>query len=172
MRCCKAASTAGGAAKSMSATHSGRMSRPAYLPHLMESECRRSGGVSNRLKPRGSNFEVLVEGGGKVAFAEGRNHDDDQLAGIFRALGQFERGPGRGAGGNADQQAFFARHAAGDGEGVVVLDADHLVVDRGVQHARYETGADALDRVRSLGATGQYRRGIGFDGDDLDARLP
>ena len=33
----------------------------------------------------------------------------------------------------------------------------------GIPHARHETGADALDRVRALLPTGQHRRGIRLD---------
>src|SRR3990167_286860 len=102
MRRCRVSMTAGGAAKSMSATHSGRTSRPAYLLHLMESEWRRSMGWSKGLKS-GSNFEVLIKNGRQVALAAGGNDDDDVLAGILRAFGDFYRGPAGGAGGNADE---------------------------------------------------------------------
>ena len=64
------------------------------------------------------------------------------------------------------------RHAAGDGEGVVVRDADHLVVGRRIEHGGNETGADSLDRVRPFLAAGQHRRGIRLDRDDLDAGFP
>ena len=41
---------------------------------------------------------MLVERRRQVTLAEGRNDDDDQLAGIFRTLGQLQRSPGGGAG--------------------------------------------------------------------------
>ena len=66
-------------------------------------------------------------------------------------------------------KSLFGGYAAGDGKGIVVLDADHLVVDRRVEHGGNETGADPLDQVRPLGAAGKHRRSIGFDGDDLDS---
>jgi hypothetical protein len=41
----------------------------------------------------------------------------------------------------------------------------------GVQHLRHEAGADALDRVRALGAFGEHRRCLRLHGDRLETGL-
>ena len=70
-----------------------------------------------------------------------------------------------------DQEPFLAGNPAGGGEGIVVGHAHDLVVDLGVEHFRHETGADALDRVRPLGAAGEYGRGVGLDRDQAQLGL-
>ena len=77
------------------------------------------------------------------------------LALVLRALGDFEGGHDVGAGGDADENAFLLREAAGHGEGVVVGDLDalgDLRVSRcvlEVEILRDEAGAGALDLVRA-----------------------
>src|SRR6202044_375393 len=63
--------------------------------------------------------EVLEEDGGDIAFAEAGNDDDDQLASVFVAAGDLNGGVNRGAGGDADEEAFFEGQATGHGDGVV-----------------------------------------------------
>ena len=48
---------------------------------------------------------------------------------------------------DAAEDAFLRGQPAGDLDGVLVLDLDHLVDDLEVQHVGNEAGADALDLV-------------------------
>ena len=68
---------------------------------------------------------------------------------------------------DADEQPLLAGGPSGRRHGVVGGHADDLVIDLGVEVAGDEAGADALDRVRALGPTGQDGRGVGLDRDDL-----
>ena len=54
--------------------------------------------------------------------------------------------------------------AAGGVEGRVVGHLHHFVRNRGVEDARHEAGADALDRMRAARAARQHRAGGGLDG--------
>src|SRR5262245_48996678 len=51
--------------------------------------------------------EVGEEWGAEVALAEGRDDDDDQLAGALGAPRDLHRRPDRRAGGDADQQSLL-----------------------------------------------------------------
>src|SRR5205085_1846647 len=112
-----------------------------------------------------------------VAFAEVRQHDHDELAGVLGPFGHLHRGPGGGAAADAAQHALLAGQAPGHLERVLVLHLDHLVNDVHVQDARDEAGADALDLVAArlerlaLLGLGDDRAGHRLDGDALEARL-
>jgi hypothetical protein len=52
-----------------------------------------------------------------------------------------------------------------------LLTRDHLVDDAGVEHARHEAGAKALNLVRAGLAAGEHRRRGRLDRDGLEAGL-
>src|SRR5579862_5461183 len=92
-------------------------------------------------------------------------------------MGDLDGRPGGGPAADAAQHALFLGQAAGDLEGVVVLDLNDLVDDPGVQDAGNEAGADALDAMgrgshRLAGHLLRDDRAVDrLDGDGLEARL-
>ena len=93
------------------------------------------------------------------------------LPAISGRAADLERRGDRGAGRNADRDAFDAGAQARVVEGVVVADRDDLVDRRAVEDRRHEAGADALDLVRAGLAAGQDRAVGRLDRDDLEAGL-
>src|SRR3989442_1946152 len=96
------------------------------------------GGGEGRVRgsPEASRSSLVREVGeerrAQIAFAEGRDDDHDELARALRPARDFDGGPEGRAGGDADEEAFFARGAAGPGEGRGVLYPADLVLDLGV----------------------------------------
>src|SRR5262245_50549676 len=96
---------------------------------------------------------------------------------MFGSMGNLNRRPGGGAAADAAQHALFPGQPAGRREGVLVLDLNDLVDDPGVQDARDEAGADALDAMRRgshrlAGPLLRDDRAVDrLDGDGLEAGL-
>src|SRR3546814_12000874 len=85
----------------------------------------------------------LEEVGGEVALGEGRQDDDDQLAGHLRTGADLEGGGQRGAGGDADRQSLHRRRGARNAEGGVVSDAPDRVQLSGIEVSGHEARAEA-----------------------------
>ena len=125
----------------------------------------------------------ISQRGGEVALASGAGDGDNQFAGVFRALGDFDGSDHVGTGADADQNAFFLGETASHGEGFVIADLDalgDLNVSSAVfemEIARNESGTGSLDLVRAglHGLAGEGliddRGCLGLDGDGLEAGL-
>ncbi len=78
--------------------------------------------------------EAGEERGREIALGEGRNDDDDGLAGIFLPLAKLDGRGQRGTRGNADRHTFKTRNETGMLESLVIADGNHLVIDMGVEN--------------------------------------
>jgi hypothetical protein len=65
----------------------------------------------------------------------------------------------------------FASQATRGSERVVIVNGDHFVDDRPVEHRWDETDSDPRDLVLSSSATVQHGRAFGLNRDDLHSRL-
>ena len=83
---------------------------------------------------------------------------------------ELERRRHRGAGRDADRNAFELGDEARGVERGLVADGDDLVDDGAVEDVGHEAGADALDLVRPGLTARQDRRILGLDRDDLQGR--
>ena len=88
---------------------------------------------------------LAEQGSGQIPLTGVRQHHHDQLAGIFRPPGHFQRGKERRAAGDTGENPLFAGKATGSGKRILVPDPDNLVDDPGIENVGDEARADPLD---------------------------
>mmetsp|Transcript_23762 Transcript_23762/g.74785 ORF Transcript_23762/g.74785 Transcript_23762/m.74785 type:complete len:329 (-) Transcript_23762:213-1199(-) len=113
----------------------------------------------------------LEQGGGQVALAEGRDHDDHALALVLRAGADDVGGLDGGARADAAEDALLLGETAGHLDGLLGRHLHDLIDEGGVSVARHEAGADALDLVRAGLAAGEHGGLSGLDGHDEEVRV-
>src|SRR3954453_19279457 len=124
------------------------------------------GGDLHRLLP-----QFLEQNAAEVAFAEGRQDDDDQLALVLGALGNFQRRYHRGAGGDPDKESLFFGKAARHVDGFVVRNGDDFIDVVPAKNAGDKSCANALDLVRGRLASGENGAVSRLDCDSFEGRL-
>ena len=114
---------------------------------------------------------VREERRAQIAFAERREHDDDQLAGVFRTSGDLQAAtvaaPEEMPTSNPSSRASRRARLIASSLPTVTTSSTRSMSSTGGNKA----GADALDRVRAFLAAGQHRRRGRLHGDELDRGL-
>jgi hypothetical protein len=72
---------------------------------------------------------LFRESGAEIAFPGAATDCDDELAFVFRASGDLQRGPNIRAGGDAGKNAVFEGQTAGHLDGVIVGHGDNFIND-------------------------------------------
>ena len=93
---------------------------------------------------------MLVKWGAQVTLPKRGDDCNNQFFCIFGPAGHLQRRPGGSTGGNANQKAFFTRHFTGSFHGIIIRDANDLIINRGIEHIWDKTSPDPLNLVFSF----------------------
>ena len=94
----------------------------------------------------------------QVSRAIVRENRDDALFGVFLSRGNDARGVQHRAQAHSRKDAFPAGQKPGGCVGLLLPNADDLVIDPGIQHSRNEARPQPLQTVRAGIALGEQRR--------------
>src|SRR5580704_622344 len=105
----------------------------------------RQRGCRNLLRPGAKLFE---QNRTQVALTKRRQNNDNQLAGIFGATSDLQRGMDRRSRRDSYEKPFFKRKSSRHTNGLVVGDGDDLIDVVPAKDAGNKSRADALDFMR------------------------